>query len=233
VQIGPDSQAVHQQEHGLREIDVEQRFGGGKLEDFAGLEEAIEALLAEFEKMVAQGLHTEVFAAREERVPARPRRQFEEARGHFVDGVLADPRAAVGAKGLAHAGVEEAKKIVALGGSSDGGTRIPRGILLPDSDGRRDAIDLVDLGLFHALQELARVGRERFHIAPLPLGVDGVEGQRRLPRPGNTGHHGELVMGNRKRNVLQVVDSRTANPNEVLHGSFQYNADGKRRPFWV
>jgi hypothetical protein len=29
-----------------------------------------------------------------------------------------------------------------------------------------------------------------------------------------------LVVGKRKRNVLQVVDSRTTNPNEVLHGDF-------------
>jgi hypothetical protein len=70
----------------------------------------------------------------------------------------------------------------------------------------RDAVDIVHVGLFHALQELARVGRKRFHVAPLPLGVDGVEGQRRLAGPRHARDHGQLVMGNLERNVLEVVD---------------------------
>ena len=37
-------------------------------------------------------------------------------------------------------------------------------------------------------------------------------------------------MGNGKRNVLQVVDARTANPDIVLHclDTFQYNVDARR-----
>ena len=49
----------------LGEIDIEQRFRGGEFEEAAVLEEAVEALLAEFEEMIAQGLGGGVLAARE------------------------------------------------------------------------------------------------------------------------------------------------------------------------
>ena len=56
MQVGADGETVHQEKDGLREIDVEQRFRRGELENLAVLEEAIEALLAELEEMVAKGL---------------------------------------------------------------------------------------------------------------------------------------------------------------------------------
>ena len=37
---------------------------------------------------------------------------------------------------------------------------------------------MVDVRLLHHLQELARVGRQAFHISALAFGVDGVEGER-------------------------------------------------------
>ena len=78
----------------------------------------------------------------------------------------------------AAAGVEQAQVVVNLGGRGDGGARVARGVLLLDGDGRSEAVDLVHVGLFDALQKLAGVGGERLDVAPLPLGVDGVEGQR-------------------------------------------------------
>jgi hypothetical protein len=39
------------------------------------------------------------------------------------------------------------------------------------------AFDQVDIRLFHQLQKLPGVGRQRLDIAPLPLGVQGVEGE--------------------------------------------------------
>ena len=36
-------------------------------------------------------------------------------------------------------------------------------------------------------------------------------------RTRDTGNDGQLVMGNRKRNIFQVVDPRTADPDEILH----------------
>ena len=64
MHVGPDGQTVDQEEDGLREIDVEERLGGGEFENLAVLEEAIEALLAELEEVVAEGLRRAVIAAR-------------------------------------------------------------------------------------------------------------------------------------------------------------------------
>jgi hypothetical protein len=57
--------------------------------------------------------------------------------------------------------------------------RVPAGIFLADRDRWRDAVDLVHVGLFRAIQELAGVSRERLHIPPLPFGVNGIERQRK------------------------------------------------------
>jgi len=54
---------------------------------------------------------------------------------------------------------------------------------LLDRDGRRQAVDLVDVGLLHHLQELPRIGRQRFDVAPLAFGIDGVEASDDLPEP--------------------------------------------------
>ena len=41
---------------------------------------------------------------------------------------------------------------------------------------------MLDIGLLHQLEELARIGAERLDVAPLPLGIDGVEGEAGLAR---------------------------------------------------
>src|ERR1035438_7795059 len=151
----------------------------------------------------------------------------EQARSHFVHGILAYARAASGAEGLAHAGVEQAQEVEAPGGSGHGGARIAGGILLADGDGGRDAIDVVHIGLFHALQELAGIGGKRLHIAPRPLGVDGVERQRRFAGPGDARDHGQLFVRDGKRDVLEVMDPRTLDPNKVFHWNFYYTIPGK------
>ena len=93
------------------------------------------------------------------------------------------------------AGVQQAQVVVDLGDGTDGGARVVRRRLLFDRDGRGQAFDHVDIGLFHQLQELARVGRQRLHVAALPLGIQGIEGQRRLARTGQASNDDELVAG--------------------------------------
>jgi hypothetical protein len=67
-------------------------------------------------------------------------------------------RRVVGAEGRAGARVEQAQVVVDLGDRADGGARVVAGGLLLDADGRRQALDDVDIGLVHQLQELPRVG---------------------------------------------------------------------------
>ena len=229
VQFRPNRQPVHQHEDGLGEVDIQQRLRSGELEDAAALEQPVEALLSQFEKVIPQGVAGGVVAARKQRVPARALGLHEQPRRHFVHRVLAHARTAIGAERLTHAGVEQAQKVEALRGGGHRGARIARGVLLPDRDGGRDAVDIIHVGLFHALQELARIGGERFHVAPLPLRVDRVERQRRFAGPRHTRDHGQLFVGNRKRNVLEIVDPRTLDPDIVFHWNFHYTIRVKRR----
>ncbi len=55
--------------------------------------------------------------------------------------------------------------------------RVFRGGLLLEGDRGRQAVDAVDVGFAHQLQELAGIGRERFDVAALALGIDRVERQ--------------------------------------------------------
>ncbi|MPN40471.1 hypothetical protein SDC9_188009 [bioreactor metagenome] len=67
------------------------------------------------------------------------------------------------------------------------------GCLLLDRDRRAQAFDQVDVGLFHQLQELPGVGRQRFDVAPLAFGVERVESQRGLAGTGQAGDHDQLI----------------------------------------
>ena len=79
--------------------------------------------------------------------------------------------------GMSHAGEEQTEIFVDLGARADGGTRVVRLDFLFDSDGRRQSFDVVALGLVHAPEKLAGVGRKAFDIATLTFGIEGVEGQ--------------------------------------------------------
>ncbi len=59
----------------------------------------------------------------------------------------------------ADAGEHQPQVIVDLGDGADSRARIVRGGFLLDRDRRRQSFDQVDVGLFHQLQELARVRR--------------------------------------------------------------------------
>ena len=54
-------------------------------------------------------------------------------------------------------------------------------------------------------------------VPPLPLGIDGVEGQRRLARPAQSRDHDEPVARDRHIDVLTVVLPRPFNDDRVVH----------------
>jgi len=117
---------------------------------------------------------------------------------------------------------------VNLGRGADGGPRVADAVLLANGDGRRDAIDPIDVGFLHALEKLPRVGRQRLDVPPLTLGINRVEGQRRFARTAHTGHDHQLADWQRDVDVLQVVRTRAAY-NEIgamrrggLHGPLSW-----------
>ena len=100
--------------------------------------------------------------------------------GGALGGVLADHRRASPAMQGGGAGEQQFQMIINLRHRAHGRARRAYGIGLVDRNSRRDALDAVDLGLVHAVQKLARIGREGFDVAALPLGVERVEDERRF-----------------------------------------------------
>ena len=136
---------------------------------------------------------------------ARPLGQCEDLLDDLVEALPGDRAAADRAVWPSDAGVEEAKVVVDLGDGSDRRARVPRGRLLVDRDRRREPLDRVDVGLLHHLQELARVRGEALDVAALALGVDRVEGERRLAGAGEPGDADEGVPRQPDVDVLEVV----------------------------
>ena len=95
----------------------------------------------------------------------------------LVGALARDQLVAVGAVWLAHRSPQKPQIVVDFRDCADGGARRARGGLLLDGDGGREAIDGVDIGPLHLVEELARVGGKRFNIAALAFGVDRVKGE--------------------------------------------------------
>ena len=121
-------------------------------------------------------------AAHDRRQHLKPRAHGQRADGihHLLHGLRRNRLPAIHAKRLAHPGEQQAQVIINLRDGPDRGPGIVTGRLLLDGDGGREALDGIHVGLAHLFQELARVGRQRLHVAPLPLGINRVEIQRRL-----------------------------------------------------
>jgi hypothetical protein len=108
------------------------------------------------------------------------------ARGGMRAQRLDDGRGRVAAHGLAAtpavqrggARVEQLQVVVDLGHRADRGARGAHRVGLVDGDGRRNALDAINLRAIHAVEELPRVGREGLDVAPLSFGIQRVEGQR-------------------------------------------------------
>ena len=116
-------------------------------------------------------------AEQQTRIAGCPRARLEGV-ADALGGVAAHRPAT--APAMQHRGAREQQlqMVVELGHGADRGTRAFDGIVLIDGDRRGNALDTVDSRPIHAVQELARVGREGLEVAALSLGVQGVEHQR-------------------------------------------------------
>ena len=78
------------------------------------------------------------------------------------------------------------------------------------------ALDEIDVGLAHQLQELAGIGTQALDIAALALGVDGVEGERAFARAREAGHDDKLLARDVEIDALEIVLARAAHADEVV-----------------
>src|ERR1700674_5640032 len=116
----------------------------------------------------------------------------------------------------ADVGEHEPEIIVNLGHGPDGRSWIRGGRFLLDRNRRRQTVNQIDVRLLHLLEILPGVGRERLHIPPLSLGVNRVEGERRLARPGQTGNDHQLVAWNVDVDVPEVMNAGAAYCNPAV-----------------
>ena len=180
--IGPNHDAVHHDVDVVREFLVED----GRFRQF--VERAVDldplkSLLEIFGELLAV-LALAAAHHRRQQIEPGALGQRQHAIDHLRDDLALDRQPGRGRIGHADPRPQQPHVVVDLGDGADGRARILRGGLLLDGDRRRQAVDLVDVRLLHHLQELARIGRQRFDVAPLALGVDGVEGERRFARAG-------------------------------------------------
>ncbi len=222
LDVGADHQAVDHHVDVVGELLVERLDLADLVEGAVDLD-ALVALLEELAELLAV---LALAAAHDggQHVDAGALRQSQHAVDHLRHGLAFDRQA--GGRRVRHADArpEQPHVVVDLGDGADRRARVLRGGLLLDGDGRRQAVDLVDVRLLHHLQELPGVGRQRLDVAALPFGVDGVERERGFARAGQAGEHHELVARKLDVDVLEVVLARAANGqhaavHRVLGGS--------------
>ena len=102
---------------------------------------------------------------------------------------------------------------------------------LVDGDCGRNALDGIDRGPVHPVEELARVGREGLHVAALSLGVQRIEHERGLARPAHARDDDQLVDRDIEVEILEVVlgapRMRMASARDGSRGGMDLSVYGK------
>ena len=99
--------------------------------------------------------------------------------------------------------------------------RARRAALLLKRDGGRQSFDRIEFGHADLVDQAARVRRDRLEVAPLRLGVQRAECERRLAGAGHAREHDEGVARDVEVDVFQVVLARTAHAHVAcLDGLF-------------
>ena len=157
---------------------------------------------------VLEELRELAFAARDDRRHDKGALVFAQGQnvvGNLIGGLRFDLAAALRAMGHAHTSEQKAQIIVYLRYRAHRRTRVFAGGFLVDGNGRRKAVDGVEVGLAHLAQELTGIAGKAFHVAALALCVDGVEGKRAFARARKARDDNKLVARNLHVDVFQIV----------------------------
>ena len=112
---------------------------------------------------------------------------------------------------------QQAQVVVNLRHRADRRARVAAHRLLLDGNGGRQPLDGVHVGLFELFQKLAGVGRQGFNVAPLPFGVEGVEGEGRLAGAAQPGDDHQAFAGDVNCEVFEIVLAGATNGDHVAH----------------
>jgi len=190
----------------------------GQLPDGAVHPDPRESLSAEVEEQLPVLPFPASDDGRQDHDPT-PGRQRLHPIDHLLDGLGRDDLAALRTVRRPDPSVEDAEIVVDLGDRPHRRAWVLRGRLLLDGDSGRQALDRVDVGLLHLLEELPGVGGQALDVPALPLGVDGVEGERRFPGARQAGHDDQPLARNLEVDVLEVVLAGAADDDPIAsHG---------------
>ncbi len=131
-----------------------------------------------------------------------------ELSGDHFGGFAHHLTSAVAAERASDARVQQPHVVVDFRRRADGRAGVADAVLLPDGDGRRDAVDSIDVRLLHPLEKLARVRGQRFDVPALPFRVDRVEGERRLSRSAHAGDDNQRPDRQGQIDILEIVGAR-------------------------
>ena len=85
-----------------------------------------------------------------------------------------------------------------------------------DGDGRGNPKNRVHVGARGRLDELARIGVQRFEVAALAFGEQDIECQRALAAAADAGDDGKLVTGNIDIDALEIVLARVVDADRMI-----------------
>ena len=114
-----------------------------------------------------------------------------------------------------HCRIENAQKIMKLRHRRNRRPRIRPATPLLDRNRRTQPLDRIHLRLLQLVQKLPCIHRQGLDIPPLPLGIERVKGQRRLPAPAHPCHHNQLPPRKIQIDPLQIMLPRPPNLNHA------------------
>ena len=198
-----------------------ERFGRGLVdaENFFPEADAEVALLLEELKKLGGGAFLDIARAdregNQEGLSGKAPRGFaDNAAGGLGPDLLMTLRTGGGGK----AGEKKFEVVVDFRDGADGRAGGFDAVRLFDGDGGRDAFDRVDARFVHAVEELARVGREGLDVAPLAFGVDGVEGEGRFSLTAGAGDDMEESAREIEVDAAEIVLACAADAENLMLG---------------
>ena len=130
-----------------------------------------------------------------------------------------DRQIAIRTKLRAGFGEEQPQKMINLGHRGDGRFAAATRDALFDGNGRRQALDQIDIRLLQLLDELPRVGRHAVEKTALSFGEKNIEGECGFPRAAQAGDNDHLVARDFERDVLEVMLARAVNGDRVVRSA--------------
>src|ERR1019366_5763252 len=133
---------------------------------------------------------------------ARPLGHREDPVDDLLNGLRLDALSAVWTMRNTDARIEEPQVVGDLGDRAHRRARGLREGPLLDGDRGAEPVDALDVGLRELLEELPRVRAQGLDVASLALGVDRIEGERRLTRTAGAGEDDDLASRQAYTDVL-------------------------------